>query len=153
MPRITQRNIQPTAIKPASLSQQTLINNSTVSGGPFSMNNGDSFTIKVLVKHDTNSQIRLSAVPFSLIFFEDTLDTSSIIGAGVTGYQINGPFSMPPFTPLAYLDNTGAVVLGGSDGNNLVYFTEIVNNSGGTHDIYVYTNTRAYIPIGGQSGL
>ena len=58
---------------------------------------------------------------------------------------------MPTFTPIATQDADGTLTaMGGNDGNNLVFLTEIVNNTGAPHDIYVITNTRVWTPLGGD---
>ena len=150
MPRISQRQIQATAVKPSALSQNTLINTTAETLGPISLANGVSLSLTSLLFNAQNPNYRLGGVPYSIVFFEDNLNVNDIIGASVTGYKINGPMAMPTFTPEAYVNSSGSNVLGGNNGNNLVYLTEITNNTGVTHDIYIVTNTRVYLPLGGD---
>lgn len=148
--RIAQQRIIPTAVKSAGLAQTTLGNTTAEIIGPGSLPDGVAFNIKSFLTNSSNKDFRIGAVPYNIVFFEDDLNIGSIIGDGVTGYTINGPFSMPQFTPYATLDPvTGNITLGGNDGNNLVFFTEIINNTGFTHDIYAIVDTRVYNPIGG----
>lgn len=143
--RVTQRTIQPNAVRSAQLSQTTLVNTQAEVLGPFTINNGSSLSIRSIVTNNTNPNFRLGGVPYCITFFQTDLSITNIIGDQVTGdYTINGPIPMAQFTPYATSSTPG-----GNDGNNLVFVTELINNSGGTQDIYVITNSRIYVPTGG----
>lgn len=146
-PRVTQQRMYPTAVKPAHLAQLTLVNTPTQELGPFSVTNGNSLVLQSIIANGANPDFRMGGVPYCVAFFQTSLSTLNLIGGTITGtgYQIKGPMAMPGFSPLA---STG--VLGGNDDNNLVYLTELVNNTGGTQTIYVITNTRVYTPLGGS---
>ena len=144
-PRVTQRSLQPTAVKPSALSQTTIVNTQATINGPFSLNNGSSLSIRSIIANNTNPDFRLGGVPYCITFFQTSLATSTIIGDAVTGgYTINGPMPMAQFSPYATSSSAG-----GNDGNNLVFLTELINNTGGTKNIYYITNTRVYVPLGG----
>lgn len=145
--RTSQRTMLPTAIKPAALSQTTIINTQATINGPFSVANGSSLTVRSIITNNTNPDFRLGAVPYGITFFQTSLDTTSIIGDSVTsGYAVIGPMAMAQFSPYATSSTAG-----GSDGNNLVFVTMITNSTGGSKNIYYITNTRVYTPIGGSS--
>lgn len=146
--RVNQQQIAPSAIQPAQLSQTTIVNTTTQTLGPFSIANNASLTIRSLITNSKNADFRLGGIPYCIAFFQTSLTTANLIGSGITGsYTINGPLPMPVFTP-----NAATGVVGGSDGNNLYFITELQNKSGSTQTIYVVTNTRVYNPIGGGAG-
>lgn len=150
--RFNQQSVNPTAIKPASVAQTTLVNTSTEFLGPISLGNNSALSIRTIVTNVANSSFRIGAVPFAICFFQGSLSTSAIIGDTVTAdYVILGPMAVPEFSPHAQpttAPNGGSA--GGSDGNNLVFITQIINKTGGTQTIYVATNTRVLTPLGGS---
>lgn len=151
MRRIKQQNITPKEVNPASLSQTTLQNTQAEILGPVELLNGGNISITSILTHNVNPEFRLGGVPYNIVFFEDDLNTDNIIGGPISGYTINGPFGMPQFTPEAFVNpDTGNNVLGGNDGDNLVFLTEIINDTGDTHDIYIITDTRVYTPVAGS---
>lgn len=143
--RISQQSIVSKTIKPTQLSQQTLQNSSTEILGPLSVNTGDSISVISIVSNTVNPLFRIGTLPYAIAFFEGTLNVANIIGAGPQGYVINGPMAMPQFTP--YAEGASA---GGNNGVNLVFVTELVNNTGMTKTIYVITDSRVYFPISGS---
>lgn len=149
-PRTNQRTIQPTAVKPAGLGQQTLTNTNTQILGPFSMPTGSSLAISVITYNNSNHAFRIGATPFNLVFFEDALDNDHIIGLTVSAnhYNLWGPLSLPQILPAAYVVN-GTNFVGGNDSNNLVFIASLYNDTGMTHNIWLATDTRVYTPIGG----
>ena len=148
--RLSQQMVKPTAIKPAAVNQVNMVNTNSEILGPFSLADGASGTIVSIVYNIVNDKFRLGAVPYNICFFEDGLTSADLIGYSITGYIINS-MSMPTFTPIATQDADGTLTaMGGNDGNNLVFLTEIVNNTGAPHDIYVITNTRVWTPLGGD---
>lgn len=150
-PRIQQQNVKPLAIKPAGFAQINLANTQATINGPYNIANGGNLTFKSFIQNTKNDRFRLGGVPYNIVFLEDSLTVpDDIIGDTVTGYNINGPFSMPQFTPHA-TSIDGTITLGGNDGDNLVYLTELINNTGSGHDIYVVTDTRVLTPIGGSA--
>lgn len=145
--RASQRTILPNAIKPAQLSQQTMVNTEAEILGPFTVGNGSSLSIRSIIASDTNPNYRVGSVPYCITFFQTTLSISSIIGDTITsGYTIIGPLPMAQFTPVATTTSAG-----GNDGYNLVFVTMITNSSGGSKTIYAITNTRTYVPTGGTA--
>ena len=148
--RINQQQVRPSAIKPASMAQTNMVNTQAEILGPFSIANNASLNLSSLITNTSNVNFRLGAVPYSIAFFQTSLSTSNVIGSGVTGtYIINGPLAMPQFTPHAYKDTTGATVIGGNDGNDLVFITELINKSGSTQTIYAIIDSRVFTPQGG----
>lgn len=144
-PRLIQQQVRPTAIKPAAVAQTNILNTQATINGPFTLANNASLSVRSIIVNNVNSEFRLGGLPYCITFFEDSLSISTIIGEGVTGdYTVNGPMPMAQFSP--YATSTTA---GGNDGNNLVFVTEIINKSGGSHDIYYISNTRVFTPIGG----
>lgn len=136
----------PKSIKPSSLSRTNIANTQSEILGPFSLNDSSSLTITSIVVNETNPDFRLGAVPYNIVFFQTSLGTANIIGYGVTGDYVINNISMPVFTPFATDEE-----IGGSDGNNLVFVTELINNSGMTQTIYAITGTRVFVPTGGQA--
>lgn len=150
--RIRQQNIMPSAIKPSNVANIAIVNTASEILGPVSLNDGSGLSVKSILTNTVNENFRIGAIPPQIVFFEGSLNVNNIIGDGVTGYTVNGPMAMPQFTPLAYSNPDGSIELGGSDGNNLVFLTELINNTGGTETIYVIVSTRVYSPTTGFSG-
>ena len=101
--RTTQRTLQPGAVRPASLSQTTLVNTDAVIGGPFSLNNGSSLSVRSIIVNTNNPDFRIGGVPYCITFFQTTLSTGAIIGDSVTGgYTVNGPMPMAQFSPISF---------------------------------------------------
>lgn len=146
--RQQQQNIAPSAIKPPQLAQASLFNSNSQTIGPVSLANNASLSVQSVIANERNPNFRLGGVPYAIAFFQTSLTIAHLIGANITGsYTINGPLAMPVFTPYA-----AGSTAGGSDGNNLVFITELINKSGSPQTIYVVTNTRVYMPIGGGAG-
>ena len=141
--RINQQNINPGAVKARALPTNIIQNSTTFISGAFSLSNGSALSIQSILTSDTNPDVPLAGVPYCIAFFEGSLGPTKIIGAGVSGsgYIITGPFAMPKFSPLAQ-NTSSSTINGGSDGNNLVFITQIYNNTGLTKTIYYATNTR-----------
>lgn len=143
--RIMPQDVVSKAIGPRALAQTTLVNTDVEIIGPIALSNGASLSLLSIIANTSNENFRLGASPYSIAFFQDALSATNLIGAGIMGdYTINGPLSMPQFDPQS---ENGS--LGGSDGNNLIFITELTNNSGGSQDIYIAVNCRIYSPIGG----
>lgn len=145
--RISQRGILPNAIKPAQTATTVIINTQAEILGPYTVNNGSSLSLQSIITNE-NPAYRIGGVPYCITYFQDQIDTDHIIGAtiGTGDYIINGPLPMAQFSPHAIGGSAG-----GNDGNNLVYLTELINNSGSTQTIYVITNTRVFVPTGGSA--
>lgn len=146
-PRVIQQRMAPTAVKPNQLAQTTLFNTEANILGPFSLANNASLSIQSVIANSNNPNIRIAGVPYCITFFQTSLSVTNIIGSAITGsYTMNGPMPMAQFTPHAT-----ASVIGGNNGNNLVFLTELINKSGGTQIIYAITNTRVYTTTGGSA--
>ncbi len=153
--RISQRGLQATAVKAAVLAQTTLSNTIGNVLGPFSVNNGSSLQVSSYIANSSNPENRIAAAPYGIIFMETSPALDNIIGspqgvAANTGYQLYGPTAMPQFTPIGTLID-GQVVIGGNDGNNVIFLTELVNNTGSTQVLYYLTNSRIYTTTGGAT--
>lgn len=153
-PRVNQQRITPTAIQPAFLSQITLSNTTAGVQGPFSLANGSSLQITSFIINNANPKFKIGTLPYGIVFLEGSPSLSKIIGSpqGVpasTGYNLFGPIAMPQFTPIATNIN-GSITVGGNDGNNIVFITELVNNTGGSKNIYYLSNSRVYTTTGGS---
>lgn len=142
----------PGGIKQTAFSSDFIQDTSTFVSGANTLTNNSALVIQSIIASTTNSNIKLAANPYSIVFFEGSLSTSNIIGSGIlnTGYIFNGPFSMPIFTPNAQ-NFSGSTVYGGSNGNNIVYVTTLINTTGVTKTIYYITNTRV-VQSGGGAG-
>lgn len=143
-PRTSRQSVKPTAIAPSALAQTVLVNTQAEIIGPLTLSNGGNISLTSIIANTANEKIRLGAAPYGVVFFEDSLSTGAIIGDSVTGYIVNGPMAMPKFTP-----NATSSDIGGSTGDNIVYLTELINDTGMEHDIYIITDTRVLTPIGG----
>lgn len=147
--RQTQRSIGPTSINPRQLSENTLFNTTATVNGPYTLNNGSALQIRSIVKNAANSQFILGGAPYFITFLQGTLDTSNILGdpngVSFNGYHLYGPLAMSAFSPYAVNPSTP----GGNDGYDLVFVTELINNTGSQKTIYYITNTRVYMPRGG----
>ena len=108
--------------------------------GPYTVTNTHTLTITSTISNSANPAGIIGAIPYSIVFFETSLDTTTIIpgGSAITqgNYFTYGPFSMGEFQP------------GGSDGHNVVYKTSIYNISGITKTLYAITDTRILLPAG-----
>lgn len=150
--RIKQQNITPKEVDPASMSQTNILNTTTEFIGPVSLNNNSALSIRSIISNSANPLFRLGAVPFEICFFQTSLAIGSIIGDTVSAdYVIIGPMAVPQFSPLAQPTTApGGASAGGSDGNNLVFITQIINYTGATKTIYAATSTRVLTPVGGS---
>ena len=146
-PRLRQQDIAATAIKPFAFSQQLMLNTQAEILGPFAVNNGASLSILSIINNTVNEKFRVGSLPYNIVFFQTSLALSNVIGYGITGdYTINGPMGIPQFSPYAQ-----GLSIGGNTGDNLVFLTELINNSGGSQTIYAITDTRVLTAIGGAS--
>lgn len=141
----------PGSVKQTSLTSDFIKNSSVFVSGAISLTNGNSLVIQSIITSQTNPNLKLAAVPYSITFFQGSVATNNMIGVTITGsgYQLKGPQAMPFFTPNA--KNLASTIYGGSTGANLVYVTELFNNTGSTQTIYYITNTR-FIQSGGAAG-
>lgn len=141
----------PGSIKQTSLTADFIKNSDVFVSGAISLTNGNSLVIQSIITSNTNPNLKLAGVPYSITFFQGSLATSNMIGITITGsgYQIKGPQALPVFTPNA--QNLASTIYGGSTGANLVYVTELYNNTGSTQTIFYITNTR-FIQSGGSAG-
>jgi len=139
-------DIKPNSIQPNMLSAHFVKSTTATMNGPTSLANGSGMTVTSVVSSDTNPNITLAGAGYSIAFFVGSIAAANVIGYTVIGaYNIQGPFLMPPFSP-----EYSSVQEGGSDGNNLIYNTTIINNTGSTKVIYWITSTR-YIQAGGKA--
>jgi hypothetical protein len=154
--RSTRRTIQPTAIQSRQISQG-VIKNTNGSSGSFALANGVTTTLTTTFWNESNDEIRLSAVPFMITFFEAASLSACVPGTNqipfdvaTDRFNIWGPIAMPDYTI-----NGKRVTSGGtrfaSDGNNVVYKTSIVNNSGGDVTITYILSLRLIESRGGGS--
>lgn len=151
--RVNQQRLLPTAVKPAQLAQTTLSNTTASVQGPYSLVNGSSLQITSSIANTSNPDFKIGALPYGIVFFETSATLGHIIGspqgiAASTGYRLFGPIAMPQFTPVA----VGSTTVGGNDGSNIIFLTELVNNTGVTKTIYYLSNSRIYTTLGGDSG-
>jgi hypothetical protein len=139
-------DIKPNSIQPNMLSSHLIKNTTTLMNGPTSLTNGSGMTVTSVVSSDVGPNIEIASVGYSIAFFVGSIAAGNVIGYTVIGnYNIQGPFLMPPFSP-----EYSSVQEGGSDGNNLIYNTTIINNTGSTKSIYWITSQR-YIQPGGTA--
>ncbi len=146
--RIRQQDITPATIKNSRLSSDIITSTQTTVNGPISLVTGTSVVVQSIIVGNPNPNLPIAAVPYCIVFFETTPDTNNMIGVTLTGsgYLIKGPFALPTFMPRA---SNNPITYGGSNGNNLVFITELFNNTGATKTIYYYTNTRYIQGSGG----
>jgi len=141
----------PGSIRQTAFSSDFIKSTSVFISGANSVANGASLVVQSIVTSSTNPNLKLAGVPYQIVFLQTALDSADIIGGPISaaGYRINGPFCMPDFAPHAA--NSPSTVYGGSDGNNLVFLTELYNGTGSTKTIYYITNTR-FVQSGGSAG-
>lgn len=144
--RISLQKMYPANVGPPQLLAGIVQSSNATINGPYSVPNTSSLTIQSIIVAKKDPTIPLGAIPYCIAFFQGSLSTANIIGSGITGsgYVIKGPFAMPTFTPHATNNNYG-----GSDGNNLVFVTELYNATGSTQNIYYISNTKIIQSSGG----
>lgn len=144
--KIKSTDIMIGAILPSHITTKLIQPTTTTTNGPTSVANGSALTVTSLVTSKTNPNIPLFG-NYTIAFFEGALTTDKIIGYTlVHNYIVQGPFLMPAFSP----HYAAGITSGGSDGNNLIYNTSIINNTGGSVNLYWITNTRV-IQTGGKA--
>lgn len=152
--RINQRRLMPTAVKSRMISQD-VIKNTDVVVTTFSIGNGVTISLNVRSSNTTDPELRVSAVPMLITFYE--ADGLSAVNPGTNGipfdvatgrYDIYGPFAMPEYTV-----NEKRVTSSGTyfatDGNDLVWRTSIANNSGSQQTITALIQLRTIQVRGG----
>lgn len=137
--RTSQRDLLPTAVK-NRIVENDFIFNTQLTSGSFSITNGTGVTITTTISGLANENIRMGACPFEVALFETSATAANLIPFG-TGIAA-GRYTV---TNLAMPDLT----LIGSNGNNLVFKTHIINNSGSTQTILYYIQSRFIQGIGG----
>lgn len=140
-PRTNQRTLQPASVNSRNLNN-SIIQNTDLTSGSFSIGNGVTITITSLIVSDTNALNHLAACPYEIAFFETSSASANLIPFGsaiATGRYTITSMAMPGLSPV------------GTDGNNLVFKTAIANNSGSTQTILYYVQCR-FISGGGVAG-
>lgn len=148
--RTSKRVLYPGIGTPRMLDQRVIGTTSVYVSDPISLPNLSTLTVISIIKSSLNTNIVLGAVPYEIVFLQGSLDTTNMIPgtSTVSGYSLFGPCAMPTFSPNAV---TG--VVGGSDGDNLVYITSLYNNTGSTQTIYYISQTRVFTAGGVDTGI
>jgi hypothetical protein len=139
--RVGKRDLFPSSVDSRQLTN-TLIKNTPMVSGTFTIANNVTITITATVSLDKNSDAIIGVLPFMIALFETSNTTGNLIpfGADIASgdYTVSGPMAMPSLSPI------------GTDGNNVVYKTSITNNTGSTQTILYYIQSRFISVLGGN---
>lgn len=152
--RISQRNVLPAAIKPATIAVENLYN-TTVYDGAFSVNNGVLSTLTSRVHSTAFNNQRLGPAPFMITFYEGTTLSDANPGTNhipfdvtTDKYRVFGPFAMPDYT-VNGVRSVASDAFFATDGNGVAYKTSIHNNSGSSQNIVYILQARVLVSGGG----
>lgn len=141
--RIGQRRILRGSIRAESISGNLIKDTATVQEDIVVLPNGSQLNVTSTVIPGADPDIRVAVCPFSLVMFQDSLNTANIIpfGSNVDNdvYQLTGPIAMPRITQI------------GNDGFNAVYKTALYNGTGSNQDIIIVSQARYILSTGGTA--
>lgn len=147
--RVGRKELLPAAVEPRNLSFDIISRADQSRVGPVSTPTGSGFYIVTIVKAKANPNVPLGSLGIAINWYVNSIDPVNLLNPVSTGYTMYPPSMVPTGTNSAGTDPLNPDY---SDGNNLVFRSGFLNNSGSDQTIWALIDIRFLMALGGGGG-